>query len=182
MYKVIFLKLWSKVLQIFLLFSLYFSSLNLKYLKLIKMDITRFAMKLFTCTCMYHSWDTRWLKSFYKPLGLFTEKGTTLQHYTCNNNIQITLPPPSLLVPRVKFISPLLSSNLLHQVRWSIWSLGSHPGLGSLSDMFLVGSGHWDLEIIKYKMSLQNMFKVHDGIQCMTKRLKSKRYMVLKDK
>ena len=36
-----------KVLQIFLLFSLYFSSLNLKYLKLTKMDITRFAMKLF---------------------------------------------------------------------------------------------------------------------------------------
>ena len=45
-YKGIFLKLWSKVLQIFL-FSLYFSSLNLKYLKLTKMDITRFAMKLF---------------------------------------------------------------------------------------------------------------------------------------
>ena len=41
------MKLWSKVLQIFLLFSLYFSSLNLKYLKLTKMDITRFAMKLF---------------------------------------------------------------------------------------------------------------------------------------
>ena len=34
----------------FLLFSLYFSSLNLKYLKLTKMDITRFAMKLFTCS------------------------------------------------------------------------------------------------------------------------------------
>ena len=48
-YKGIFLKLWSKVLQIFLLFSLYFSSLNLKYLKLTKMDITRFAMKLFIC-------------------------------------------------------------------------------------------------------------------------------------
>ena len=30
-----------------LLFSLYFSSLNPKYLKLTKMDITRFAMKLF---------------------------------------------------------------------------------------------------------------------------------------
>ena len=41
------MKLWSKVLQIFLLFSLYFSSLNLKYLKLTKMDITHFAMKLF---------------------------------------------------------------------------------------------------------------------------------------
>ena len=41
-----FLKLWSKVSQIVLLFSLYFSSLNLKYLKLAKMDITRFAMKL----------------------------------------------------------------------------------------------------------------------------------------
>ena len=48
-YKGIFLKLWSKVLQIFLLFSLYFSSLNLKYLKLTKLDITRFAMKLFIC-------------------------------------------------------------------------------------------------------------------------------------
>ena len=46
-YKGIFLKLWSKVLHIFLLFSLYFSSLNLKYLKLTKMDITRFAMNLF---------------------------------------------------------------------------------------------------------------------------------------
>ena len=43
------MKLWSKVLQIFL-FSLYFSSLSLKYLKLTKMDITRFAMKLFKCT------------------------------------------------------------------------------------------------------------------------------------
>ena len=41
------LKLWSKVLHIFLLFSLYFSSLNLKYLKLTKMDITHVAMKLF---------------------------------------------------------------------------------------------------------------------------------------
>ena len=29
----------------FLLFSLYFSSLNLKYLKLTKMDSTRFVMK-----------------------------------------------------------------------------------------------------------------------------------------
>ena len=43
---------WSydkKVLQIFLLFSLYmyFSSLNLKHLKLTKMELTRFAMKLF---------------------------------------------------------------------------------------------------------------------------------------
>ena len=52
-YKGIFLKLWSKVLQIFLLFSLYFSSLNLKYLKLTKMDISRFAMKLFTCTDLF---------------------------------------------------------------------------------------------------------------------------------
>ena len=33
-------------LQMFLLFSLYFSSLNLKYLKLTKMELTRFAMKL----------------------------------------------------------------------------------------------------------------------------------------
>ena len=41
-------QLRSKVLHIFLLFSLYFSSLNLKYLKLTKMDITRFAIKLFT--------------------------------------------------------------------------------------------------------------------------------------
>ena len=44
------MKLWSKVLQIFLLFSLYFSSLNLRYLKLTKMDITRFAMNLFIST------------------------------------------------------------------------------------------------------------------------------------
>ena len=48
------MKLWSKVLQIFLLFSLYFSSLNLKYLKLTKMDITRFAMKLFMWTWKVH--------------------------------------------------------------------------------------------------------------------------------
>ena len=38
------MKLWSKVLQIFLLFSLYFSSLNLK---LTKLEVTRFAIKLF---------------------------------------------------------------------------------------------------------------------------------------
>ena len=44
------MKLWSKVSQIFLLFSLYFSSLNVKYLKFTKMDITRFAMKLFIYT------------------------------------------------------------------------------------------------------------------------------------
>ena len=31
----------------FLLFSIYFSSLNLKYLKLTKIELTRFAMKLF---------------------------------------------------------------------------------------------------------------------------------------
>ena len=46
-YKGMFLKLWYKVLNIFLLFSLYFSSLNLKYLNLTKMELTRFAMKLF---------------------------------------------------------------------------------------------------------------------------------------
>ena len=46
-YKGKFLKIWSKVLQTFLLFSLYFSSLNLKYLKFTKMELTRFAMKLF---------------------------------------------------------------------------------------------------------------------------------------
>ena len=44
------MKLWSKVLQIFLLFSLYFSSLNLK---LTKMELTRFAMKLFIHTVHY---------------------------------------------------------------------------------------------------------------------------------
>ena len=33
--------------SIMFLFSLYFSSLNLKYLKLTKMNITSFAMKLF---------------------------------------------------------------------------------------------------------------------------------------
>ena len=49
LYIKVYLKLWSKVSQIFLLFSLYFSNLNLKYLKLTKMDITHFAMKLFTC-------------------------------------------------------------------------------------------------------------------------------------
>ena len=32
------------------LFSLYFSSLNLKYVKLTKMNLTRFAMKLFKCS------------------------------------------------------------------------------------------------------------------------------------
>ena len=47
-YKGIFFKLWLKVFQI--LFSLYFSSLNLKYLKLTKLDLTCFVMKLFTCT------------------------------------------------------------------------------------------------------------------------------------
>ena len=40
-------------ITIFLLFSLYFSSLNLKYLKLIKMELTRSAMKLFICTCFF---------------------------------------------------------------------------------------------------------------------------------
>ena len=40
-YKGTLLKLWSKLLEIFLLFSLYFSSLNLKYLKFTKMDLTR---------------------------------------------------------------------------------------------------------------------------------------------
>ena len=37
----------KSILQIFLLFYWYFSSLNLKYLKLTKMELTRFAMKLF---------------------------------------------------------------------------------------------------------------------------------------
>ena len=50
------MKLWSKVLQIFLLFSLYFSSLNLKYLKLTKMNIMRFAMKLFNCIMCILLW------------------------------------------------------------------------------------------------------------------------------
>ena len=45
-----FFKLWSKVIIIFLISFLYFSSLNLKYLELTKMDLTRFAMKLY-CTC-----------------------------------------------------------------------------------------------------------------------------------
>ena len=42
-----------KGLQIFLLFSLYFSSLNLKYLKFTKMELTRFAVKLFIYTLKY---------------------------------------------------------------------------------------------------------------------------------
>ena len=33
----------------FLIIFLYFSSLNLKYLKLTKMELTRFAMELFKC-------------------------------------------------------------------------------------------------------------------------------------
>ena len=45
-YTCILLKLWSKVSHIFLLFSLYFRSFNSKYLKLTKMDITRFVTKL----------------------------------------------------------------------------------------------------------------------------------------
>ena len=60
LYKGIFLKLLSKVLPIFLLFSLYFSSVNLKYLKLTKMELTRFAMKLLfssglKCECVDHN-------------------------------------------------------------------------------------------------------------------------------
>ena len=44
--------LWPSTFKVIIksitkLFSLYFSSLNLKYLKLTKMDVTRFAMKLF---------------------------------------------------------------------------------------------------------------------------------------
>ena len=45
--QVYFLSYDKKVSHIVLLFSLYFSSFNCKYLKLTKMDITRFAMKLF---------------------------------------------------------------------------------------------------------------------------------------
>ena len=37
----------------FLLFSLYFSFLNLKYLKVTKMDLVRFAMKLFIYFSLY---------------------------------------------------------------------------------------------------------------------------------
>ena len=48
------LKLWSKVAYIFLLFSLCLSSLNMKYLVLIKMDMTRFAMKLFILMISRH--------------------------------------------------------------------------------------------------------------------------------
>ena len=39
--------LYIKIIFLKLLISLYFSSLNLKYLKLTKIDITHFAMKLF---------------------------------------------------------------------------------------------------------------------------------------
>ena len=46
-YRGIVLKLWFKILNIFFLFSLCFSSFNRKYLKLTEMDITHFAMKLF---------------------------------------------------------------------------------------------------------------------------------------
>ena len=46
-------KLWSKVLQIFLLFSLYFSSLNLKFTK---MELSRFAMKLYTYTLFFYKY------------------------------------------------------------------------------------------------------------------------------
>ena len=44
----IFISYDQEVLQMFLLFSLYFSSLNLKYLKFTKMELTRVAMKLFS--------------------------------------------------------------------------------------------------------------------------------------
>ena len=41
----------------FLLFSLYFSSLNLKYLKLTKIELTLFAMKIFKCTLVLSSYS-----------------------------------------------------------------------------------------------------------------------------
>ena len=54
----------------FLLFSLYFSSLNLKYLQLTKMEFTRFAMKLFKYF-PNHYWVldllATWLYVFYEP-------------------------------------------------------------------------------------------------------------------
>ena len=45
----------KSTLQIFVLFSLYFSSLNLKYLKLTKMELSRFAMKLFMFETQNHA-------------------------------------------------------------------------------------------------------------------------------
>ena len=41
------------LIYVFKIFSLYFSNLNLKYLKLIKMDITRFVIKLFKWTLIW---------------------------------------------------------------------------------------------------------------------------------
>ena len=41
------------IVLFFFFIILYFSSLNLKYLKLTKMDITRFAMKLFIYTLQW---------------------------------------------------------------------------------------------------------------------------------
>ena len=43
------MKLWWKIWHIFLLFSLFFSSFNHKYLKFTKMDILFFEFKLFIC-------------------------------------------------------------------------------------------------------------------------------------
>ena len=48
----------------FSIFSLYFSSLNLRYLKFTKMDITRFAMELFIYTFMV-SYCTMWLHVYH---------------------------------------------------------------------------------------------------------------------
>ena len=59
-----------------LLFSSYFSSLNLKYLKLTKMDLTRFAMKLFT----YLSYISF---SCFHDLFLFDFTYTSSQFHQC---------------------------------------------------------------------------------------------------
>ena len=62
-----------KSITIFLLFSLYFSSLNLKYLKLKKMVIMRFAMKLFNCLCKTRPINTYFILPMRETTFIFDQ-------------------------------------------------------------------------------------------------------------
>ena len=122
-YQGIFLKLWSKVSQIFLLFSVYVNSFKCKYLRLTKIYITRFAIKLFIHFHFHYlvsvqyvrscivSWSIRFVKIHYCMSILLMKMGINSSIQLCTQVIGLYTTALDGHVPNT-FVAPAWFINL----------------------------------------------------------------------
>ena len=124
-----------KSINNFLIIFLCFSSLNLKYLKLTKVDITRFAMKLFTC-------QSKLQISKFKVLGSHP--------YSPVNNTKMW----ELHTVETQLVANLKNGNRFWKPKWQMKSFIAKRVISILVNL--------RFKLLKYKENNTNFFNTFD--------------------